>query len=177
MGLVIGLNGAKGAGKDQFFRAIKIAFPHMDIRKIAYADPIKHEVMRIFSLESEDEYDQFKRSHMQMALKREPGDVIWVNGRQTVREIGMLMRKYDEQQFVRYVEDTINANPAAIWCITDLRFQNELESIKNNLNGIVIKIKRDGFAYDGHITEVEFPDEVCSSVITNGGTLVSMNIK
>lgn len=170
MGLVIGLHGAKGSGKDQFYKAAKEAFPNKDIRKIAYADPIKNEVCRIFDLQSEEEYDNFKRTHLSFAL---PSQMIRsmsmrkVFGRQVVREIGMLMRRYDEQQFVRYVEDEIKKAPDAVWCITDLRFQNELDSIKNALGGIVIKIKRSGFGYDGHVTETEFPDEVCDHTIYN----------
>lgn len=165
MTLVIGLCGAKGSGKDQFYQATKAAFPQLDVRKIAYADPIKDEVCRIFNLKGEGEYDMFKRTEMKFMLqnycKRE------VSGRQAVREIGMLMRKYDEQQFVRYVEDEIRKAPQALWFITDLRFDNELQSIKENLGGLVIKIKRTGFGYDGHVTETEFPDDVCSSVVHN----------
>lgn len=165
MALVIGVCGAKGSGKDQFYRATKAAFPQLDVRKIAYADPIKDEVCRIFNLKGEAEYDMFKRTTLKYTL----GDYSKheVEGRQAVREIGMLMRKYDEQQFVRYVEDTIRANPRSLWIVTDLRFDNELQSIKQNLDGIVIKIKRNGYGYDGHVTETEFPDEHCHSVIHN----------
>lgn len=165
MGLVIGLHGAKGSGKDQFYKAAKEAFPNKDIRKIAYADPIKNEVCRIFDMFTEEQYDLFKREHLSYHL---PGYINHnVDGRRVVREIGMLMRRYDEQQFVRYVEEEIKKAPDAIWCITDLRFQNELDSIKNVLGGIVVKIKRNGFGYDGHVTETEFPDEVCDHTIYN----------
>lgn len=174
MTLVIGLCGAKGSGKDQFYKAVKVNFPQLDVRKIAYADPIKDEVCRIFDLKSEIEYDMFKRTTLKYMLqdynKRE------VDGRQAVREIGMLMRRYDEQQFVRYVEGQIKANPQALWIITDLRFENELQSIKENLGGIVIKIKRSGCSYDGHITETEFSDDECTSVVNNVNlTLVEYN--
>lgn len=166
MTLVIGLHGAKGSGKDQFFKAAKAAFPQLDVRKIAYADPIKNEVSNIFGLDSEEEYDEFKRTDLTFSVNK---GYTWKQtaGRQAVREIGMLMRKYDEQQFVRYVEEEIRKAPQALWCITDLRFQNELDSIKNNLGGIVVKIKRYGFDFDGHVTETEFPDNVCTSVIHN----------
>lgn len=165
MTLVIGVCGAKGSGKDQFYRATKAAFPQLDVRKIAYADPIKDEVCRIFNLKGETEYDMFKRTTLKYTL----GDYSKheVEGRQAVREIGMLMRMYDGQQFVRYVENAIQANPQALWIITDLRFDNELASIKTILNGVVIKIKRNGCNYDGHVTETEFPDEQCNSVLHN----------
>lgn len=166
MTLVIGLHGAKGSGKDQFFKAVKANFPHLDVRKIAYADPIKNEVCRIFGLDDEDEYDSFKRTNLTFSLT---SGYTWkqTEGRRAVREIGMMMRNYDEGQFVRYVEEEIRKAPEAVWCITDLRFDNEIKSIKNNLGGIVIKIKRTGFAYDGHVTETEIPDDECTSVIHN----------
>jgi hypothetical protein len=164
MGLVIGLHGAKGSGKDQFYKAVKAAFPLRVIRKIAYADPIKNEVSDIFKLNSEEDYDNFKRTFLEFKLGG--GFVHQVEGRHVVREIGMLMRRYDEHQFVRHVEEGIRKEPDTIWCVTDLRFANELNSIKH-LNGIVIKIKRSGFDFDGHVTEKEFPDNVCDHIIYN----------
>lgn len=168
MGLVIGLHGAKGSGKDQFYKAAKAAFPQLDVRKIAYADPIKNELCRIFGLASEQEYDEFKRTTIKFNIpKNSYPEPHLVEGRQVVREIGMLMRSYDENQFTQYVVNEINKAPNALWFITDLRFDNELKSIKNELGGIVIKIKRGGFDFDGHVTETEFPDEACTSVIYN----------
>jgi len=165
MGLVIGLHGAKGSGKDQFYKAVKETFPHLDVRKIAYADPIKNEVCRIFGLENEKEYDAFKRADLTFSLT---GGYTWnqTPGRRAVREIGMMMRNYNEQQFVEYVEKKIGNAPEAIWCITDLRFVNELESIRKS-NGVVVKINRGGVQYDGHITETEFPDILCDVIINN----------
>lgn len=166
MTLVIGLHGAKGSGKDQFYKAVKAAFPQLDVRKIAYADPIKNEVLNIFGLETEEQYDEFKRTDLTFTVDK---GYTWrqTAGRQAVREIGMLMRRYDEQQFVRYVEDQIKAAPQAVWLITDVRFENECQSIVNNLGGMIIKIRRDGFDFDGHATECEFADDVCSAVIHN----------
>lgn len=172
MSLIIGLHGAKGSGKDQFFKAVKDAFPQLKVRKIAYADPIKEKVMNIFDLKDEQAYDDFKRTQVNYTLPDRvvrQNEVHQVAGRHVVREIGMLMRSYNENQFVQYVEDAIQNDPEGIWCITDLRFDNELSSIKNNLGGIVIKINRDGVGFDGHVTETEFPDEVCTSVIHNVG--------
>lgn len=166
MTTVIGLHGAKGSGKDYFYKVVRKKFPNKDIRKIAYADPIKHKVMFLFGLETEEEYDRFKRTTLHYNAGRE----IEHDGRHVVREIGMMMRDYDPEQFVRYVESMIKASPNSIWCITDLRFQNELESIKS-LNGKIVKIKRKGFAFDGHITETEFDSELCDYEIPNNSTI------
>jgi len=167
MTMVIGLHGAKGSGKDQFFKAVEEAFPHLDVRKIAYADPIKAAVQRIMTLDSEKDYDNFKRFKLTYSLSTAPDHIGRIDGRHVVREIGMLMRSYDENQFVRYVEIEISKAPQAVWFITDLRFDNELQAIRRNPNGIVIKIKRGGVDYDGHVTETEFPDLACDSIIRN----------
>lgn len=166
MTLVIGLHGAKGSGKDQFYKAAKEYFSVLDIRKIAYADPIKNEVCRIFGLSGEEEYDEFKRTDLTFTVDK---GYTWKQtaGRQAVREIGMLMRQYDQSQFVRYVEDQIWSAPQAIWMITDLRFDNELDSVYNTLNGVVLKIKRSGVHFDGHVTETEIADDRCTAVIHN----------
>jgi len=166
MTFVIGLHGAKGCGKDQFFKAVEVAFPHLDVRKIAFADPIKKEVMRIFNLNSEREYDVLKRTTVLTDID-EGYARRRLEGRHIVREIGMLMRSYDNHQFVRYVFSEIAKAPHALWFITDLRFDNELQAIRRNPNGIVIKIKRGGVDYDGHVTETEFPDLACDSIIRN----------
>lgn len=170
MPLVLGLHGAKGSGKDEFFKIVDHHFPNLNVRKVAYADPIKHEVCRIFNLVNEEEYDLFKRTHIQWTLKSGQAMPNQVHGRQVVREIGMMMRLYDENQFVRYVESQIKSDPSALWCITDLRFNNEYASIKS-IGGSVVKIVRPGFGYDGHITETEFADSKCSVVINNDKTL------
>lgn len=171
MGLVIGLHGSKGSGKDQFFTVLRKNFPQLDVQKIAYADPIKTEVMNIFDLQSEDQYDLFKRTQLQFCLHSGQNTPDCVFGRQVVREIGMLMRRYNSEQFIQYVNQHITASPNALWCVTDLRFDNELQSLQMLDNSIIVKVKRPGYNFDGHVTETELPDSECSSIINNDGTL------
>lgn len=167
MAIVIGLHGAKGSGKDHFFKVAQTHLSYLNVQKLAYADPIKNEVSRIFELQDEEQYDLFKRTNMSYQLPGYMNHI--VPGRQVVREIGMMMRSYNEQQFVKYVEDAVQSNPDVdVWCITDLRFSNELHSIKNNLNGLIVKILREGYTFDGHVTETEIDSSECDYVIRNG---------
>lgn len=167
MAIVIGLHGAKGSGKDHFFKVARDAFPDLNVQKIAYADPIKNEVCRIFDLANEDQYDAFKRAHVTYQLPGYTNHV--VAGRQVVREIGMMMRGYNPQQFVEYVENSIKSYPDVdIWCITDMRFENELQSVKAARKSAVVKIIRSGVEFDGHATEVEIPNTQCDYIIHNG---------
>ena len=165
MGLVISLHGPKGSGKDQFYTAIRSAFPDLRVKKVAFADPIKDEVCRIFGLADEAEYDLFKRTDIAYNLPNLGPRT--VSGRQIVREIGMMLRTEDEQRFVRYVQEKIASEPDTVWCITDLRFDNELQAIRESIGGVVVKIRRGGVKYDGHVTETEIADDACDVVIHN----------
>lgn len=174
MSKIIALTGAKGCGKDTVADILTTAYyVPVDgrVRRVAFADPIKHEVMKIFDLKTISEYDTFKRSIMVM----ESLGGVSFDGRHVVREIGMLMRRYDVNQFVDYVDQQINSDPDAIWVITDLRFDNELIHLQN-LGAKIVKIERPVLqSIDTHITERGFDNSVCDIVIENKSTLEEFN--
>lgn len=148
--LIIGLIGPKGSGKDY---AYSILFKHFDnVDRVAFADPIKNTICELFSLQP-DQLELLKRCSLIDFINHNTsqnyGSCI---GRDFVRNIGMLMRNYDDQQFNRYVENKIKDNPNTTWVVTDVRFPNEVELIKR-LGGVLIEIHREGYAYDHHVTE------------------------
>lgn len=155
--MTIALSGFKGSGKDEFYNIITEL--DNNYKKLAFADPIKNHVMNIFNLPNEEAYDVFKRTEFE-----------GVHGRHIVREIGMLMRSYDENQFTNYVNDNLSYNSV----ITDLRFDNEMfyfDWLSSERPDVyIIKIKRYN-SDDEHITEQELPDEYYDYVIENDGTL------
>lgn len=169
---VIALTGPKGSGKDTVGQLIKDSFPD-SARTIAFADPIKSVMSHLFALDptNNDEYDKFKRTDLRYVLQGH--FYASINGRHLVREIGMLMRSYDEQQFVRYVEEQIKVHPTKLWVVTDLRFHNELESMRA-LGAKIIKVERDGYDYDGHVTETGFDDSEVDIVINNDGDVETL---
>lgn len=150
--MLIALSGFKGSGKDYVGQ---ILVDDYDFYAVAFADPIKRHVMEIFGLNTTAEYDTFKRDVLTWGLND-----CKVKGRQVVREIGMLMRSYDEQQFVRQVacfweqvlSGITSVTPRRRIVITDLRFQNELDWVRS-FGGVAVRIERDGTESDGHVTE------------------------
>lgn len=154
--MIIGISGFKGSGKDEFYKLLH----NIDstYNKLAFADPIKDQIMNIFDLKDEMEYDNFKRSNL--------------NGiccRRIVREIGMLMRGYNPNQFVEYIEQNLTPNV----CITDVRFENEiryLTNLKETNKVILVKIKR-YTSDDLHITEFDLPDDLFDYIIENSDSL------
>lgn len=165
--MIIALCGAKGSGKDTVAKKIGELYSHVSrVKTVAFADPIKKMVQHIFDLDpsSEDQYDKFKRTQVTYDLRGYMTHT--VTGRHVVREIGMLMRSYNESQFVKYVNDAIDSNPGWIWVVTDLRFDNELEFLRNK-GAFIVKLKRADASSDGHITERGFDDEQCDAVMNN----------
>ena len=167
---IVALTGPKGSGKDTVGRLIKEMFPSHDPRTIAFADPIKTEIQHLFDLDPEnnDQYDLFKRTTLSYHLSGHlPHSV---NARHVVREIGMLMRRYDEKQFTQYVANEIKSQPNALWIVTDLRFDNEYSVLKG-LGAKFVKIIRPHYQYDGHITERAFDDHLVDKILMNDGDL------
>lgn len=175
---MIALTGPKGSGKDAVGQLIKELYPQYEVRTIAFADPIKKAIEHIFqlpvdgiSLQDHQAYDAFKRSRLSFDL---PGiGMQAIDTRHVVREIGMLMREYDESQFNTYIHDTIMSQPLSgnrIDVVTDLRFDNEYTFLKR-IGANIIKINRPNYHYDGHITERGFNDELVDKVILNDGDL------
>lgn len=154
--MIFGIHGKKGSGKDEFFRTVQKI--DNDYNKTAFADKIKDEVMGIFGLYDERDYDYFKRNILTYDERE-------VEGREVVRGIGMLMRGYDENQFNEYVKDMIILHPKLV--VTDVRFRNEMDLMEPYIR---VKIKRD-LPDDEHITEVVFDDEEFDYVIENNGTI------
>jgi dephospho-CoA kinase len=175
---VVALTGSKGSGKDTVGQLITDAFGG---QTIAFADPIKNVVEHIFQLpvqgvglEDHQAYDQFKRTRMIFDLPK--FNMMSIEARHVVREIGMLMREYDDKQFNKYVKEKIESDPNKIWVVTDLRFDNEYTMLKS-IGAKVVKITRPAYTYDGHITEREFNDSLVDYTLMNDGSLDYLKIR
>jgi hypothetical protein len=176
MSRVIALTGPKGSGKDTVGMIVRQLYPLYNVRCIAYADPIKKVINELFSLsEGVDEYDLFKRTQLTFGINQEARSV---SGRRLVREIGMLMRQYDDKQFTKYVRDQIETCHNTIWVVTDMRFDNEYIDLKD-MGAKTIKILRPNYHYDGHITERGFDDQLVDHLLMNDGDLdfLQMRVK
>lgn len=153
----IALTGHKGSGKDAIANYLKKQHSYT---KLAFADPIRDEVKRIFQLDSDEEYDVFKRTR---CFWEEQGQF---DGRHAVRELGMLMRSYDVDQFCRYIEHKIIDDQILLPVVTDLRFDNEYKLLKY-LGFKIIKILGPNQSVDVHITERGFVDDQCDYIFDN----------
>lgn len=164
MQTIIAFTGLMGSGKNTL--ATAMLQQDSSFKEIAFADPIKAQVSKLFNLTTVEQYEQFKQEQVGLTT-----------GRLLVREIGMLMRSYNENQFVDYVERSITKDTSSNWLITDLRFQNEfdfLTRLNKEKRFQVIKVKLDRrlskklpAQYLDHESEVGFSDQSVDLVIRN----------
>lgn len=163
---VIALTGAKGSGKDTVAAIIYDLLGGDKVKTIAFADPIKHQLMHLFKLSNTSDYDLFKRTKVSYDMR---GYSHQVEGRHVVREIGMLMRSYNEHQFVDYVEEAIKSQLQYHWVITDLRFDNEYLAMRK-IGAKIIKVVNNRVqTKDMHITERGFDDKLVDIILPNHG--------
>lgn len=176
--LIVALTGPKGAGKDTVADVLvnHYMIQQRRVKRLAFADPIKKVIQHIFDLDpsSNKQYDDFKRTTLHFntpnSITRDQR-LSQVSARHVVREIGMLMRSYDEKQFNAYVEDHFKgASDQDVFIVTDLRFDNEYVLLRK-WGAKIVRIERPGYEYDGHITERGFDDKLVDFTISNIGSL------
>ncbi|PJF38746.1 MAG: hypothetical protein CUN54_10180, partial [Phototrophicales bacterium] len=100
MPYLIGLVGEAGVGKDTF---ASIAEDLYDCETIAYADPMKQAVCRLFGFDEIEQYDQLKRSSLTYGDRE-------ISGRDLCVTIGMAYRDADPDYFKRIVEKRVLLN-------------------------------------------------------------------
>ena len=185
--MIVALTGPKGSGKDTVADIIKSTYGQkFDVESIAFADPIKKMVQHIFQLDtqSNDEYDRFKRSDLSALSPLGDSQIPYapwkfISGRHVVREIGMMMREYNVNQFTDYVDNCFTEcrhNDNKMFVVTDLRFDNEYMLLKS-WNAKIVKIIRPQYQYDGHITERGFDDHLVNKILMNDGSLDYLKVR
>lgn len=75
-----------------------------------------------------------------------------------------------------WIQALFNQEDGSNLIVTDVRFKNEVEAIKNK-EGIVIRVNRDASGAGNHISETELDDYTFEYVIENNGTLEDLFYK
>jgi hypothetical protein len=160
--MLIGVSAKKQSGKDEFFKIInKLNNNKFENKK--FAGKLKQICSIITGIPIEYFYDHI---HYSSFLP------VW---NMTIREI---QQKIGTEIFRNNLSENtwINAlfcdfKKNSNWIITDLRFPNELKTIKDN-GGMVIRIERNIIDNDNHASEVSLDEYTdWDYVIKNNGTL------
>ncbi len=150
---IIGITGQKFSGKDTLGSYF---VKNYNYEQIAYADALKDAVKCIFDFDDEQLYGS----------KKEEIDEFWgTTPRQVLQFVGTdLFRNHTHelmpnigkdiwiQVVKRKIMNKMKKNPNACFVITDARFHNEVDIVKQ-LGGTVIKLKRNTGCQDNHESE------------------------
>jgi hypothetical protein len=169
MGLLIGLTGKAGSGKDTVANYLKATYPDT-FKSIAFADPIREAMRAIFG---------WNDSHFAHPRKNEVDPVYGISPRRAMQtlgtEWGRELINQDIWLMIANEKIKILHSQGFSAIITDVRFENEANFITVS-DGIVWHIERDiqgAGAEGGHASEagVEF-NAACGDIrIVNNGTL------
>lgn len=126
---VIGVSGKARAGKDTLFAiAEKDGFI-----KLSFAEELKRQAREDFGLTNEQ---------TDGSLKEVPTDLLDGNTpRSCLIELGNLYRRYRPTFWVDIVVNKIKANPSGKFMVTDVRYPNEADALRE-VGGIILRLER-----------------------------------
>ena len=168
---IIGVTGRKFTGKDT---AGNYFVSNYGFERLAYADPLKNAVREIFNFTNEQLYGNEKEvldTHWNVT----PRKVLQFVGTDLFRNhIGEIVPGVGQDIWIRVMKrkimDKLKDNPNAKIVVTDIRFDNESDAIKE-LGGVTIKSEREGVSNeDTHESEANIDAIKTDYVFSNNGT-------
>jgi len=175
--ILIGITGRKRSGKDTIGNYL--VNNHGFVR-VAFADALKDACQIIFGLTSEQVYGDLKEIKDKY-WDYEPRELLQIVGTDLFREaLPNKLKKIGPDIWIRSVDRKIKQlmeSGYKRFVITDIRFPNELEFIKNN-NGISWKVTRKSVIPQDlssvHASEREIDNLNCDIVFENEQTIVEL---
>jgi len=172
--MIVGFAGLAGAGKNEAARALPF-------HQIGFADDIKEIVISIDPIISFHPVSGL--IHLSELLKYESFELVKRNSpelRKILQEMGTTMRERNDEFWVDQVWSKISQRQLNDdFCITDVRFLNEISFIKREFMkpGFVIWIERPGVKQTSHASENSISALDCDGFVLNDGTVEKLHDK
>jgi len=149
MGMIIGLSGKMGAGKDTFADLVVKRYPQF--QKKSYAAKLKQMASMLTGISYMDMYDEQAKQKF-------------------LPEWGMTLREFLQKLGTDAIRNNFHPQtwllalfcdlkPESFWIVTDCRFMNEIQKIKE-LNGYVVKIAGPTISSKNYLKEYFHSSEV-----------------
>jgi len=179
---IIAINGKIGSGKDTVGSFIQQINTDRNWQIKKFAGKLK-EVASILSGVSVDRFEdqEFKKQDMNSCWGMTYRDFLQKIGTEAMRN-GLHENVWVNALFSEYIvlDDTKRASMGNVidysdcsfpdWIITDLRFANEFDSVKQR-RGITVRVTRPGLTFNNHISETALDNFQFDYEIVNDGTL------
>lgn len=127
--MIVGISGKSKAGKDELFKFAKWS----GFEKVSFASPLKIMAKEAFGLDEYQVNGDGKDAPTALLDGHTP--------RELLIELGNLFRKYDNQYWVKAAMKYVQQNSDRNFMVTDVRYLNEAEAIRNN-GGIIVRLGR-----------------------------------
>lgn len=145
---IIGIAGKKFSGKDTLGNFFVDKYEY---EQIAYADPLK-EIGKLFGFTHEQLYGS-KKEELDDFWKVSPRKFLQFVGTDLFRNnSNTISPNMGPNTWTNIVKKKIQDNPNKCFVVTDVRFPNEAELVKE-LGGIIIKLNRHSIHNDDHASE------------------------
>lgn len=168
--IIIAISGKAQAGKttiNEIITDIIVKRPGTQISYMPFAKKLKEICRDLFDWDGSKEI-----------YKNQDGLALQDTGRMLLINVGNKMREIRATIWCDYVIDQIKHCSNSVWAthayfiIDDLRYKNELESLKNcGIDLITIRIERDTSLHLDHISERDLDDSKFDHVIINNGSI------
>jgi hypothetical protein len=150
---IIAFSGRKQSGKticSEFLKGLLLSNGYSDVEIYNFADPLKEDIcMNMFGL-------SYVQCYGEDHNKNELIDAYWEDKQLTARDLMQLIgtdlfRKLNNNVWVNALINKIKKSKLQVVIVSDCRFPNEIEAIKNN-GGIVFRLNRNPHKSE-HISE------------------------
>lgn len=142
--IILAFSGRKQSGKticSEFLKSLLLSNGYSSVEIYNFADPLKQDIcMSMFGL-------TYAQCYGEDDQKNQLIDAYWDNKQLTARDLMQLIgtdlfRKLNNNVWVNALINKINKSDNQIVIVSDCRFPNEIEAIKQN-NGLVFRLTRD----------------------------------
>ncbi len=162
---LIGLAGKAGSGKDTLGEYLITKY---NIKSYALAEPLKKAASIAFDIPLKCFYNSELKETLVDDWHMTPRELMQTLGTEYTRDV---FRKdiWIRQGHKKWLECQ-KKNKHYAFLVTDIRFQNDAEWLKNE-GGIIIKVKRDAAKNMDHESEIGFTENLVDYVIDNNSSL------
>lgn len=167
--MLIGINGKISSGKDTAAELLQELFPEMNFQVKKFAGKLKQVASLLTGIEQSNfESQEFKKTYLGDEWGMTVRDLLQRLGTEAMRD-GLHENVWVNALFSTY-------NEQCNWIVTDVRFPNEYDAIKNH-GGLLIRITRPGTVIGTHISETALDDFTFDIEISNNGTIEDLREK
>jgi len=171
--MLLAFSGLKGSGKDT---AAKVLIEEYGFTRIAFADALREALLVLDPWIPDASY-----GYGTLPLSELIDDAGWDWAKNNIPEVRRIMQVFGTEVGRMMFGDNVwvdnlqkrfpdIADPESRYVITDCRFDNEVDFVRNN-GGQVIWIDRPGLVSDGHASESTSIENLASVVLHNDETI------